>query len=185
MTSKYQLMPAMTPAQYSELKDDIKRRGVLVPIEFDGEGNILDGHHRYQAFTELIEEGADLPLYDKIVRRFSSEEEKVAYVVSLNVKRRHLNAEQRQELVVRLRKEFGYTLSKIAQILGISIATASRDIDSLPKEEREELKSMLFKVPTAVLTTHAPGVKSHVHSAQAYNSFVRCRTLLSTKRLLA
>jgi DNA adenine methylase len=140
--SKYQLMPAMTPAQYAELKDDIKRRGVLVPIEFDGEGNILDGHHRYQAFTELIEEGADLPLYDKIVRRFSSEEEKVAYVVSLNVKRRHLNAEQRQELVVRLRKEFGYTLSKIAQILGISIATASRDIDALPPHERDELKSI-------------------------------------------
>jgi DNA adenine methylase len=141
-SSKYQLMPAMTPAQYAELKDDIRRRGVLVPIEFDGEGNILDGHHRYQAFTELIEEGVDLPLYDKIVRRFSSEEEKVAYVVSLNVKRRHLNAEQRQELVVRLRKEFGYTLSKIAEILGISIATASRDINTLPPAEREELKTI-------------------------------------------
>jgi len=142
---RYQLMPAMTEAQYNELKDDIRRRGVLVPIEFDGEGHILDGHHRYQAFEELIAEGADLPLYDKIVRRFSSEEEKVAYVVSLNVKRRHLNSEQRQELVVRLRKEFGYTLSKIAQILGISIATASRDIDSLPQAERDELKNIAIQ----------------------------------------
>lgn len=140
--SKYQLMPEMTPAQYQELKEDIKQRGVLIPIEFDQEGNILDGHHRHKAFTELIEEGADLPLYDKIVRRFGSEEEKVAYVVSLNVKRRHLTSEQRQELVVRLRKEFGYTLAKIAQVLGISIATASRDIDSLPPTERDELKSI-------------------------------------------
>ena len=140
--SKYQLMPPMTPAQYQELKEDIRAHGVLIPIEYDQEGNILDGHHRYQAFTELIEEGAELPLYDKIVRKFSSEEEKVAYVVALNVKRRHLTAEQRQELVVRLRKEFGYTLSKIAQILGISIATASRDITALPPEERAEIQSV-------------------------------------------
>jgi len=140
--SKYQLMPEMTPAQYAELKDDIRQHGVLIPIEYDQEGNILDGHHRYKAFTELIEDGVDLPLYDKIVRRFSSEEEKVAYVVALNVKRRHLTPEQRQELVVRLRKEFGYTLSKISQVLGISIATASRDINTLPPEEREELKTV-------------------------------------------
>lgn len=140
--SRYQLMPEMTEAQYAELKEDIKQRGVLIPIEFDQEGNILDGHHRHKAFTELIEEGADLPLYDKIVRRFATEEEKVAYVVSLNVKRRHLTSEQRQELVVRLRREFGYTLAKIAQILGISIATASRDISALPQAERDELNSI-------------------------------------------
>lgn len=140
--SKYQLMPDMTPAQFAELKDDIRQHGVLIPIEFDQEENILDGHHRYRAFNELIEEGVDLPLYDKIVRRFSSEEEKVAYVVALNVKRRHLTPEQRQELVVRLRKEFGYTLAKISQTLGISIATASRDINALPEAEREELKAV-------------------------------------------
>lgn len=143
--SKYQLMPDMTPAQYEELKEDIRRRGVLIPIEFDQDQNILDGHHRYRAFNELIDEGADLPLYDKIVRRFATEEEKVAYVISLNVKRRHLNSVQRQELVARLRKDFGYTLSKIAQILGISIATASRDIDALPETEREELKSLIVQ----------------------------------------
>lgn len=143
--SKYQIMPDMTPEQFEELKEDIRRRGVLIPIEFDAQGNILDGHHRYRAFTELIEEGADIPLYDKIVRKFATEDEKVAYVVSLNVKRRHLNAEQRQELVVRLRKEFGYTLSKIAQTLGISIATASRDIDALPAAERAELKSLAIQ----------------------------------------
>jgi len=142
MTSRYQLMPEMTPEQYQELKDDIRRRGVLIPIEFDQNGDILDGHHRYKAFSELIEEGAEIPLYDKITRRFATEEEKIAYVISLNVKRRHLNSQQRQELVVRLRKEFGYTLSKIAQMLGISIATASRDIDSLPEEERAELKAI-------------------------------------------
>ena len=140
--SKYQLMPEMTPEQYQELKEDIRRRGVLIPIEYDQDNNILDGHHRYQIFTELIDEGVDLPLYDKIVRRFSSEEEKIAYVIALNVKRRHLTPDQRQELVIKLRKEFGYTLSKIASLLGISIATASRDIDSLPQAERDELKSL-------------------------------------------
>lgn len=143
--SRYQLMPEMTPEQFSELKEDIRRRGVLIPIEFDQDDNILDGHHRYRAFNELIEEGADLPMYDKIVRRFATEDEKVAYVISLNVKRRHLNSVQRQELVARLRRDFKYTLAQIAQILGISIATASRDIDALPESERAELKSLIIQ----------------------------------------
>jgi DNA adenine methylase len=160
--SRYQLMPAMTPEQYAELKEDIRAHGVLIPIEYDQEGNILDGHHRYQAFTELIEEGADLPLYDKIVRKFSNEEEKIAYVVALNVKRRHLTSEQRQELVVRLRKEFGYTLSKIAQILGISIATASRDISSLPAEVQAELK-----------TVPVQGADGRAYNAKAWSEIPR------------
>lgn len=43
---QYQLFPELNESEFSELKADIAERGVMVPIEYDEEGNILDGHHR-------------------------------------------------------------------------------------------------------------------------------------------
>ena len=51
----FQIMPAMTLAQYHELKEDIRQKGVLQAIELDEEGRIIDGHHRFKAFQELID----------------------------------------------------------------------------------------------------------------------------------
>lgn len=136
-------MPDMTEEEYLQLKDDIKRNGVLVPIEFDQNGVIIDGHHRFRAYSELIAEGIELPMFDRITRRFSSEEARYEYVITLNLKRRHLTTEQRAALIVKLRKPpFGYTMMRIAQIMSISIATVSRVIDALPDGLREEMKSL-------------------------------------------
>ena len=51
--SMYQVMPKLSADEYSELKTDIKERGVMVPIEFDELGNTLDGHHRLKICEEL------------------------------------------------------------------------------------------------------------------------------------
>ena len=50
---KYQLLPPMAPETYEVLKADIAVRGVVVPIDVDEDGNILDGHHRPRAWCEL------------------------------------------------------------------------------------------------------------------------------------
>ena len=47
LTEKYQVMPSMPLEQFAALKADIAERGVLVPIDVDEHGHILDGHHRY------------------------------------------------------------------------------------------------------------------------------------------
>jgi hypothetical protein len=47
LTEKYQVLPSMPPEQFEVLKADIAERGVLVPIDVDEDGHILDGHHRY------------------------------------------------------------------------------------------------------------------------------------------
>ena len=44
LTEKYQVMPNMPPEQFDALKADIAERGVLVPIDVDEHGHILDGH---------------------------------------------------------------------------------------------------------------------------------------------
>ena len=142
-TGKYQIMPEMSEEEYQQLKDDIRRNGVITPIEFDQNGIIIDGHHRFRAFSELISEGVELPLFDRITRRFESDEARYDYVVALNLKRRHLDAKQRADLIVKLRRPpFGYTMQKIADIMSISVATVSRAIDSLPDDILAEMKSL-------------------------------------------
>ena len=46
-TDTYQLLPPMTPAEFASLKSNIGERGVVVPIDIDENGEILDDHHRY------------------------------------------------------------------------------------------------------------------------------------------
>ena len=68
----YQLLPELPPDEYEALKADIAARGVLVPIEVDEQGTILDGHTRFRAWCEL---GKNEPP-PVIVRPGLSEEEK-------------------------------------------------------------------------------------------------------------
>ena len=43
---QYQTFDLLTSDEYAALKADIAERGILVPIEIDETGAILDGHHR-------------------------------------------------------------------------------------------------------------------------------------------
>lgn len=53
LTEIYQVLPSMAPEQFEALKADIAERGVLVPIDVDEDGHILDGHYRYRACVEF------------------------------------------------------------------------------------------------------------------------------------
>lgn len=157
--AKYQIMPDMSSEEYALLKEDIRTNGVKLAIEFDEDGNILDGHHRWRAFSELIDEGVDVPMPDKIIRKFTTEEEKWAHVISLNMKRRHLTAEQRQQVVLQLRMPpFNYTMTRIAELMGVGVATVWRDIDDAPDELREELKALQVRGADGFVrtSTYAP-----------------------------
>lgn len=173
---RYQIMPDMSPEQYQELKEDIRKRGVLAPIEFDEQGQIIDGHHRFRAFSELIEEGADVPLYDKVVRKFASEQEKYEYVISFNVKRRHLTPEQRRDLAVKLRKPpYSYTLTRVAELLGVSAKTIWYDLDSLSQQEKQELEAA-----TKVITSSDGKIRP---TSYAPRLFVTGQTQLRTMQM--
>jgi DNA adenine methylase len=138
--NKYQLMPSYTPEQFAELKEDIRQHGVLQPIEFDTDGNLLDGHHRFRAFSELIAEGCDLPMFDRVTRQFDSEEDKIAHVLSLNVRRRHLTPPQISELCGKLRlPPFNYTLAKIGQVVGMSAVGVWSAIARLDQATRDQI----------------------------------------------
>ncbi|MBQ1388598.1 MAG: ParB N-terminal domain-containing protein, partial [Clostridia bacterium] len=85
----YQVMPNLSAEEYAELKADIQLRGVMVPIEFDEKGNVLDGHHRLQICGEL-----GITDYPKVIRAGMTEQEKYTHARKLNMARRHLTQEQ-------------------------------------------------------------------------------------------
>ena len=119
---QYQLFPDLTQDEYRALKDDIRQRGVLVPVEIDDSGNILDGHHRIKAWNELKAEGVSLPDYVKIIRKFENESEKRNHVRALNILRRHLSKEQVHDQWQAMRQD-GMTYQAIADASGVSKAT--------------------------------------------------------------
>src|SRR5262249_60791522 len=73
-------MPDMSPAEF-EAKADIVERGVVVPIDVDESGEILDGHHRYRAWAELHKNEPP----PTIVRDGLSEAEKRAFARKNNI----------------------------------------------------------------------------------------------------
>jgi site-specific DNA-methyltransferase (adenine-specific) len=85
MLGPYQILPPLSADEYAALKADIGLRGVLVPIELDELGNVLDGHHRRRAAQELGL--ADVPT---VVRSGLTEAQKREHALRLNLLRRHL-----------------------------------------------------------------------------------------------
>lgn len=94
----YQLLPALTPKEYTDLRDDIRENGVVVPIIQDEHGNVLDGYHRLRVVAELRAEGVAIPDPPVVVRPGMTEVAKIRLAVGLNVTRRHLTAYQRTKL---------------------------------------------------------------------------------------
>lgn len=120
----YQLLPPLSAAAFRELKDDIARRGVLVPIERDENGVLLDGHHRMRAVEELAKEGGVMLDPPVILRLDFSEAQKRSHVRALNIHRRMLTAAQRRALIEdELREGAERSDRAIAKALSVSPST--------------------------------------------------------------
>lgn len=117
----YQLLPPLSPEDYAALEADIIARGVLVPVEYDEAGNILDGHHRV-----AICESLGLVDWPRFVRKGLSEEEKRAHARALNLSRRHLTSAQKREIIEAQLKETPSISSRaIAARFGVSDKTVT------------------------------------------------------------
>jgi ParB-like chromosome segregation protein Spo0J len=92
--NNYQVMPPLSENEYESLKAQIARDGVLVPVEYDEDGNVLDGFHRIRACQEL-----DIEDWPSMTRLGLTEIEKRTHARIINASRRHLSREQKRELV--------------------------------------------------------------------------------------
>lgn len=91
----YQFLPRLADEEYAALEHSIREHGVQVPIVVDEHRAVIDGHHRKEIAERL---GIECP------RRLAmdlTDEQKRTLSLSLNLDRRHLNREQKRELVER------------------------------------------------------------------------------------
>jgi ParB-like chromosome segregation protein Spo0J len=125
----FQFLPELRADEFADLKADIAEHGVTVPVVIDAEsGQVLDGHHRVRAWNELRAEGVKIPDYPREVRRFETDEERVHFVLAVNLFRRHLTRAQRAEIATRLR-ERGWSLRRVSDTLGVHHETVRRDVE--------------------------------------------------------
>lgn len=120
--NKYQLLPPLSEIEFESLKLDIKAHGVLIPIVFDEDGNILDGHHRYNICKDL-----GITDYPRMTKRNLTELEKRSFARTTNIHRRHLTRSQRRGLIVdELTENPSLPNLQIAKSLGVSDHTVAK-----------------------------------------------------------
>ncbi len=140
----YQLLPALRAEEFRALKADIAQRGVLVPIERDDRGVLLDGHHRLRAIEELRAKGMQVADPPVIVRVGLSEAEKRSHVRSLNLHRRHLTAAERRAVIAAQLEEAPEVSDRsVAHALSVSpstVAAVRRRLGDVPSERFGQLE---------------------------------------------
>jgi len=88
------IFPLMDGEPFKELCSDIAKHGLIEPI-WTWLGKIIDGRNRYRACEEV----GIVPAY----REWEGEEKGLlSFVISLNLKRRHLNESQRAMIAARM-----------------------------------------------------------------------------------
>ncbi len=118
-------LPPLSTAEKDALRQSIEADGVLVPIEVDERGNILDGHHRHAIAREL---GRETPT--RVLKGFT-EGQREAHVNSSNRARRNMSPDQKAalrkrdiEIAQKLNAE-GFTQEQIASELKVAQQTVA------------------------------------------------------------
>ena len=88
------VLPKLSGEEYEALKASIIANGLLMPLIVNGKGIILDGHNRFHIAEELK---FSPTLKIELVDFLDATEEK-AFVISVNLQRRNLNAFQKAEM---------------------------------------------------------------------------------------
>jgi ParB-like chromosome segregation protein Spo0J len=147
MTTKYTfhpkcaLFPIMSGAEQRALADDIKKNGLRSPIVLDknDESVIVEGRNRFLACERVNVE-------PQFVR--CPDDDPTAVIISANIHRRHLTAEQRRDLLIEvLKAQPEKSNVQIAKQTGVSDKTVAaarkkgEDVRSIPNvAERTDSK---------------------------------------------
>jgi N6-adenosine-specific RNA methylase IME4 len=121
------IFPPMSEAEFANLKDDIAEHGVREPVWLH-QGQLVDGRHRWRACAELAIE---------CPRRDYQGDNVLAFVVSLNLARRHLSESQRAMVAARLANMPQGARTDLASIDAMSQAQAAEMLNvSRPSVQR-------------------------------------------------
>ena len=143
---EFQGMAALDAWTYEDLKADIQENGVEVPIVVNQDYVIVDGHNRFAIAQEL-------GIVDTLpveVHTYGSVAETQAAAIRLNVNRRQISKEKRNQYVIQMRELMGMTQREVADRLGISQRRVSQieadsPVEETSKEESDPLETAKIK----------------------------------------
>jgi hypothetical protein len=116
-----EVMPPLSDFEFETLKADIAERGVLVPIDVDEQGYVINGRHRLRACREL---GIEPPIF---VRTGLNEIGKRALARTINTLGRRLSRTQMRDVIAgQLRDTPSWSDNRIAGQLNVSGTTIRR-----------------------------------------------------------
>jgi len=129
LTIAFQVMPEMDPEAYAELKADIKANGIHVPVAYDQNDRVVDGHHRLRIADELGLDSDEVPFVEVHISDPAAGRD-MAY--RMNSHRRHLSRDQKREALERsLRADPHLSNRQHAERVGVShptVAAVRRDL---------------------------------------------------------
>ena len=112
------VFPLMHGADYDALVADIREHGLREPIWLHSDGRIVDGRNRYRACL-------DADVQPKTQTYIGPDKGLLGFVVSMNLRRRHLNETQRGMVGARLANMPQGARTDLGQICTRSIAEAA------------------------------------------------------------
>jgi 16S rRNA G966 N2-methylase RsmD len=149
------VFPLMEGPEFDELCHDISANGLIEPI-WTYHGKILDGRNRYRACMKV----GIAPQYREYMG-----DNPLSFVISLNLKRRHLNESQRAVIAAKLANmNWGgdrkseknkvpidtlISLEQAAELLNVGRATVAR-----VKAVEREAPELVEKIERGEMTTH-------------------------------
>lgn len=148
----------MNDREFADLVTDIQNNGQREPI-WTYEGMILDGRNRFRAVNEVG--------FPPITREWDGMGDPVAFVVSLNLHRRHLNESQRAMVAARIRglnldPTSGDRAEQAAEAVNVSRASvfmAARVVEQGAPELITAVERGEVAVSTAAAISHLPRVE--------------------------
>ena len=134
--------PLIGDDELRELAEDMQRHGLREPIVLF-EGKILDGRNRYRAAKAI-----KLPLTQTNFKALAAGVDPRAYVISANVRRRHLTAEQKRDVIAQLLKADPTKSDRqVADVVKVDNKTVSAVREKL--EAREEIPHVETRTDSA------------------------------------
>lgn len=148
-------LPPLDDQSFRALVDDVRERGVLVPVEVADDGEVLDGVHRLRALHEL-----GITTYPRVVRAGLTEDERISHRLAVNTHRRHLNAAQRREAVKALREATGWSTRRLSAATKVPQSTVARILSSVPESGSDDPNA------TPVTTRRVAGADGKTYPAR-------------------
>ncbi len=171
------VFPCLEGEPFEALVADIRKNGLRELIVLHPDGRILDGRNRYRAcFAAGVEP------------RFKTWDEKgsaVAFVVSLNVHRRHLDGSQRGMVAARIATlkqgeradrsiDLSTTQAHAAALLNISVATVKRAREVLDSGDAD----LIASVDQGEIAVAAAAKVAHARTNEPRNALRRSKAAL-------